>query len=162
MTGSDLARMYGLSFGALKRNLEDISHEETLINPQPAGNNMNWVLGHIVVARGTILALTGGVPVLTGEAAAHYNRGVDAADVSHIVDLATLRGMLEDSQQQLTPALSAMSDDQLAAPLPEKFRRPPLSGSVGDALVFLLYHEGYHNGQLGMLRRLAGKEGAIR
>jgi uncharacterized damage-inducible protein DinB len=100
--------------------------------------------------------------VLTGEPAAHYDRSSDASDRARILDLATLRGMLDDSQQQLTPALAELTDEQLTAPLPEKFKRPPLSGSVGDALIFLLYHEGYHNGQIGMLRRLAGKEGAIR
>jgi len=39
--------------------------------------------------------------------------------------------------------------------------RPPLTGSVGDALIRLHYHEGYHNGQIGLLRRIAGKDGAI-
>ncbi|HVP56309.1 MAG TPA: hypothetical protein VMU45_15060 [Candidatus Eisenbacteria bacterium] len=46
--------------------------------------------------------------------------------------------------------------------MPEKFKRPPLTGTMGDALAKLCYHEGDHNGQTGILRRLAGKEGAIR
>jgi len=35
-------------------------------------------------------------------------------------------------------------------------------GTVGDALARLCYHEGYHNGQIGIPRRLAGKEAAIK
>jgi len=41
-------------------------------------------------------------------------------------------------------------------------RRPPLFGAVGQALVRLSYHKGYHNGQIGLLRRMAGKESAIK
>ncbi len=55
-----------------------------------------------------------------------------------------------------------LSNDALAQPVPEQLRRPPLTGSVAEALIRLHYHEGYHNGQMGLLRRLAGKEGAIK
>jgi uncharacterized damage-inducible protein DinB len=34
--------------------------------------------------------------------------------------------------------------------------------TVGDQLAFLQFHEAYHIGQAGLLRRLAGKDGAIR
>ena len=76
--------------------------------------------------------------------------------------MARLQSALEESQKKLVPALQGMSDDALAADVPQKFKRPPLMGSVGDALARLCYHEGYHNGQIGILRRLAGKEGAIK
>ena len=42
-----------------------------------------------------------------------------------------------------------------------KMRRPPLVGKMGDVLARFCYHEGYHNGRIGVLRRLAGKEAAI-
>jgi len=162
MTGNELAAMYEFSFGAIKRNLDGLSNEDTLIQPPEGGNCLNWVLGHILTARGALLTLAGGKPVLQGDKAEHYRRGsagVKAGD--DVLDLATLRGLLEDSQQQLIPALAAMSEEDLAAPVPEAMRRPPLTGSMGDAFVRLAYHEGYHNGQIGLLRRLAGKAGAI-
>jgi uncharacterized damage-inducible protein DinB len=78
------------------------------------------------------------------------------------VDLERLKSALEETPKNLIPALQSLSDETLAAPVPEKFKRPPLTGTVGQALATLYYHEGYHNGQIGLLRRLAGKEGAIR
>src|SRR5208337_2223008 len=72
-----------------------------------------------------------------------------------------LRGWLADSQQQLIAALAAISEETLSLPVPEALRRPPLTGTVGEALARLAFHEGYHNGQIGLLRRLAGKPGAI-
>ncbi len=162
MTGSELASIYEFSYGALNRNLDGVSNEESLFIPQPAGNCINWVVGHIVSARGMVLTLAGGAPVLTGDAAAHYMRGsagIQAGD--KVLDLGTLRGLLADSQQQLIPALAALSAEALALPVPEQLRRPPLTGSIEAALTRLAFHEAYHNGQIGLLRRLAGKAGAI-
>jgi DinB superfamily len=174
MTGSDLINLYEFSYFALKRNLDGVTNEESLLIPQPAGNCINWVLGHIVSARGTILALAGGtplqigddatgrVPAEMGDIAARYRRGSGPIhEGDDVLDLGTLRGLLADSQQQLIPALAAISEETLALPVPEAMRRPPLTGSVGDALARLACHEGYHNGQIGLLRRLAGKPGAI-
>ena len=163
MTGSEIANMYEFSYGAIKRNLEDVTNEESLVQPPGAGNCLNWVLGHIVAARNTVLKLAGGTPVVGEDVAAHYRRGSDPLKAGEKVpDLATLRGLLSDTQHQLVPALAALSDDALTQPVPEAMRRPPLTGSVADALIRLHYHEGYHNGQIGLLRRLAGKEGAIK
>jgi len=108
--------------------------------------------------------LAGGEPaVLTDEEAACYRRGSAALrDAGNAVDLARLKSALEETQQRLIPALQALSDATLSAEVPEQFRRPPLVGTVGQALTKLGYHEGYHNGQIGLLRRMAGKEAAIK
>ncbi len=161
MTGNDLAKMYEFSYGALNRNLQELSHEDSLVLPDAGGNCLNWVLGHVVVARNTILMIAGAAPVLTGEHVAVYQRGSSPEGTDGFVDLATLRGWLDDSQRQLIPALAALSEEALNGSVPEPHNRPPLTGSVGDALIRLHYHEGYHNGQIGLLRRLAGKPGAI-
>lgn len=163
MTGSDLVSIYEFSYGAIKRNLEGVSNEESLVRPQPFGNCMNWVLGHIVGARGLVLTLAGAGSPDENDVVQRYKRGsgpISSADKP--VDLGTLRGMLDDSQQHLIPALAALSEEALTAAVPEQFRRPPITGSVGEALARLNSHESYHNGQLGLLRRVVGKEGAIK
>jgi len=161
MTGNDLAKMFEFSYAAITRNLDGLSHEETLVAPPAGGNCLNWVLGHIIVARNLLLSLTGGTPVLTGDHVAVYQRGSSPDGGTKFLDLATLRGYLDDSQQRLVPALTLLSEAALSLPMPEPHNRAPLTGSVGDALIRLHYHEGYHNGQIGLLRRIAGKEGAI-
>jgi hypothetical protein len=162
MTGNDLISLYEFSYGAIKRNLEGISNEETLMVPQPSGNCINWVLGYVVAARRLVLRLAGASPI-EPEVLDRYGRGsVALVEGEAPADLATLRGLLDDSQQLLLPALAQLSPEALASPIPEKFRRPPLTGSVADALARMNAHENYHNGQLGLLRRLVGKEGAIR
>ncbi len=162
MNASDLVKMYEFSYGAINRNLDGVSHAESVVVPQPSGNCLNWVLGHVILSRGLLLTLSGGTPVLTGSQAEPYKRGSSCGVVDGLLDLATLRGLLADSQQQLIPGLAAMSDDALARPVPEPYNRSPLTGSIVDAFARLHYHESYHNGQIGLLRRIAGKDGAIR
>src|SRR2546428_71976 len=43
----------------MRLNVEGISHEESLIQPQPAGNCLNWVIGHLVFAYELIFPLLG-------------------------------------------------------------------------------------------------------
>jgi uncharacterized damage-inducible protein DinB len=81
---------------------------------------------------------------------------------STALDLPKLKSALDESQKRLIPALQSLNDETLSSPVPEKFRRPPLTGTLAEAVAILNYHEGYHNGQIGLLRRLPGKEGAIK
>ena len=36
----------------VKRNLEGLTHEESLVQPQPGGNCLNWIVGHLVEETG--------------------------------------------------------------------------------------------------------------
>ena len=132
MNGSDLVMMYEFSFGAINRNLEDVTHEESLVRP-PAGNCLNWVLGHIVFYRGSMLKLVGRRPVLEGEAAIPYQRGSQPDGTETYLDLATLRGMLADAHQELIPALSVLSVEELSRNVPQDPARPQPPSSIGNA-----------------------------
>ena len=47
----------------VRLNLEGISHEQSLIQPQPAGNCSNWVVGHLVTIYNKVLPLLEQTPV---------------------------------------------------------------------------------------------------
>ena len=113
MTGNDLAKMYEFSYGAINRNLQDLNHEDSLVSPDAGGNCLNWVLGPRGYGRGTVLMLAGANPVFTGERHVAYRRGSHPEGTEGFVDLATLRGCLDDTQQQLIPALAALSEEAL-------------------------------------------------
>ena len=74
MNATDLVKMYEFSYGAIHRNLDGLSHAESVVLP-PSGNCLNWVLGHVILSRGLLLTLTGGTPVLAGSQAEPYKRG---------------------------------------------------------------------------------------
>ena len=64
------------------------------------------------------------------------------------------------SQERLRIFLKEVSADDLARPLPDG-TDAVLGNTLGEALTAFAWHEGYHLGQLGILRRVAGLDGAI-
>jgi uncharacterized damage-inducible protein DinB len=156
MQGSLLAKLYEINYGALFRNLEGITHEESLVEPTPAGNCVNWVLGHIVATRNRVLPLVGAQPIWPREQAFRYS-GRDGADWSreNAAQLDSIKTDLARSQQQLLTALENLSDKALAAPAQDG---RPLAEVVG----FFQFHESYHGGQIALLRRIIGRPGVIK
>ena len=150
-----LVRQLEFSYGALFRNLEGITHQDSLVVP-PAGNCLNWVLGHIVSARNRLMTQLGLAPVWQRDLAFHYS-GHDEAQwsVEKAIDLKTIETDLARSQQELLNALEQMPDAMLTTP-DERGR------TIAEAVGFFNFHEAYHGGQVALLRRVAGKPGAIR
>jgi uncharacterized damage-inducible protein DinB len=148
--------MFEINYGALFRNLDGITHEESFIEPQPAGNCLNWVLGHMVATRNRLLPLVGAPQIWPREQAYRYS-GRDGADWSraNAMHLDSIKTDLARSQQQLLTALESMSDKDLGAP---SYDGRPLAEVVG----FFCFHETYHAGQIALLRRVIGKAGVIK
>ncbi len=160
MTTSELSNLFRLSHYAINVNLEGFTHEESLAPPPGGGNCLNWVLGHIVASRNQILAQVGEEPALHPAVAERYKRGsepIRAARDAAPLDL--LYKAFQDSQERLLARLGGMSDADL-----DRSAGEAAGGgkTVGQALAFAHFHETYHAGQVGVLRRLAGKPGQIR
>ncbi len=82
MTGNDLASMYEFSYFAINRNLNDLTHEDSVFIPEPSGNCINWVLGHVISARGMMLLLTGaGAPLFSEAEAAVFAAGLGCDEI---------------------------------------------------------------------------------
>jgi uncharacterized damage-inducible protein DinB len=155
MDAEALIMLFKYNHYVLKTNTEGLGHEDSLIQPQPGGNCMNWVLGHILVYRNRALKLIGEEPVWSEEDAAQYARGsTPITDSSRARPLEEILAAFTQSQEQIIQKLGQLSEQELAAPADQ--------GTVGQRLAFLQFHEAYHMGQVGLLRRLAGKEGAIK
>jgi uncharacterized damage-inducible protein DinB len=79
---------------------------------------------------------------------------------SHELDPAAARALpailadLDRSQERLMTRLERVTDEELAAARGES--------TMGKQLAFYQFHETYHVGQTGLLRRIGGKEGVIR
>lgn len=155
MDGDLLRMLFEINHYALKANLAGLTHEDSLLSPDPGGNCINWVLGHIVASRNRVLALVGDGPLWSEERASRFRRGsAPVTDPSNAEPLEAMVADLDRSQERIMAGLARMSDDDLA--------RPGDGGTVAEQLAQLQFHEAYHAGQIGLLRRIAGKEGAIR
>ena len=56
-------------------NLDGISHEESLVLPGENANSINWITGHMLVSRNSILKLAGGEVYLDADKYTYYARG---------------------------------------------------------------------------------------
>lgn len=162
MDAKELSNLFRVSHYAISVNLEGFTHEQGLIQPPGAGNCANWVLGHIVASRNGVLRLLGEEPALHAAVAERYKRG--SAPIGHDRDAAPLDLLvraLDLSQERILAALGRIRELDLNKPAAAPGSQTG-DTSVGGQLSFLHFHESYHSGQLGLLRRLVGKEGAIR
>ncbi len=143
-------------------NLEGISDEESLASAEQGGNSINWVLGHMVNSRAALLELLGGEPVLGARGMELYSRHTKPIGAgSDCVPTSELLRLYDGSQEVLLEKLGEASDANLADEVPGLFD-PEQEMQCGIKLAALTFHEAYHAGQLGSIRRAIGKEPAIK
>ncbi len=157
MDGPTLAYQLEWTGRTIGVNIEGITHEDSLVRPDGGGNCINWVLGHIVASRNGMLAMLGQPPYWSDEQVALYRRGSSGElPTDGLKPLPALIEDLDASAARVRAALDAVDDAALAATAPSGDR------TIGQRLAFLVFHESYHVGQIGVLRRLVGRPGAIR
>jgi uncharacterized damage-inducible protein DinB len=162
MKATELSNLFHVSHYAITANLEGFTHEDSLRTAPGGGNCANWILGHIVASRNGVLQILNEESALHGAVAERYKRG--SQPIAHGQDAAhleTLVRALQDSQRRILAALARATDLDLAKPAAAP-AIPSGDPSVGGQLSFLHFHESYHSGQLGLLRRILGRPGAIR
>jgi uncharacterized damage-inducible protein DinB len=157
MDGPTLAYQLEWTQRTIGVNIEGITHDDSLSRPDAGGNCINWVLGHIVASRNGMLATLGQPPYWSDDSVALYRRGSSGElPTDGLKSLPTLITDLDASSARVRAALETVDESALAAPAPSGDR------TVGQRLAFLVFHESYHVGQIGLLRRLVGQPGAIR
>lgn len=152
---SDFAKMVADGYEIIQMQAKDLTQVDTLIQPQPGGNCMNWVLGHVLDSYINILDIIGGdrdteVPDLS-----RYQRNSELirGEGAGVLPLELLLENLEMVSRALSERLSMMTeadfDDEIEL-WGHKARR-------GWWTFFFYFHNTYHIGQLEYLRNLAGK-----
>lgn len=143
------------------RNLEDINHQESLRQPQPAGNCLNWVLGHLLFVYQQIFPLLGQDPVMGGGALDRYRRGsAPLVDPAEAVSWIELTAAWKEVARRVDAGLVGLSPETLDSPAPFSPSKNP-NETVRSLLVLVFFHQAYHAGQAGLLRRLVGRNGTI-
>lgn len=153
-----LRSMSALTREVMEAAVADVTPAESLQNPIPNVNGMNWVLGHVVHVNAAVLELLG-VPEEepSTKALCRYAPGsppVGTADGA--VDFDVLRRALVRQGPLLDRALSKARPERLAGRPPEGF-----DGELRDFLHFIAFHQAYHTGQAALLRRALGYDRAF-
>jgi uncharacterized damage-inducible protein DinB len=154
MSVDQLKKLFEINQYAFGVNVEGLSHGESLIQPGGGGNCLNWVAGHVVANRNHILELLAESPIWDEPAYAEYKRG--SAPIGEGAKARPFESIVTDfgrAQERIQAGLARLHDADLSAPRGKQ--------TLGETLHFLHFHEAYHIGQTALLRRLAGKPGAI-
>ncbi|NUO20152.1 DinB family protein [bacterium] len=158
MTAADLLAQLEFSHFCIVTNLEGVTESMALTEPQPGGNPVNRVLGHIVVVRRSLFKMFGLPMPLNIEWAKFYNASWDEVDKTKVLSLAELKREELETYEQLKSAIQGFSgnwDERY----PESTTDRPQT--FGQRAQFFMMHEAYHAGQLGSLRRVLGLPGKI-
>lgn len=156
-----LAVQLGYNNYTFHRNTDGVSHDESLAQPHPGGNCLNWVVGHLATSRDMTRGLVGLEPVLgSGEHPVYARSSEPLTDAAKAEPFEKLTAAFAQDQDDLVAAVSALTPEQLAAPAPFSPANNP-EETVGTLLAGLIFHEAYHVGQTGVLRRIAGHAGVL-
>lgn len=137
---------FSLSYRVAHRNFDGISHDESMVQPQPGGNTVQWIARHLVGTRDRFLPALGQRPVVSAPV--------------ETLRLEELIAAWSESQDRLITGLRDLTERQLESDAPFSVGGGPLS-PLGPFLIRCTFHEAYHVGQLGILRRILGKEGVM-
>lgn len=146
----------------LHANLADVTQEESLVRPDPAGNCLNWVVGHLVCIYNNSLPLFGQGHVVDPATLARYDRGTPPlTDPAEAMDLRELLAIWDQVAARVDAGLKTLTPEVMEQPAPFSPSGDP-NETVGSLVATILFHQAYHSGQTGVLRRIAGHEGAIK
>ncbi len=156
-----LAVQLGYNNYTFHKNTDGVSHDESLAQPHPGGNCLNWVVGHLASSRDMMRGVVGLEPVLGKEEDPVYARSAEPlTDASKAAPFAELTAAFARDQDDIVAAVAALTPEQLAAPAPFSPAKNPQE-TVATLLAGLIFHEAYHIGQTGVLRRIAGHAGVL-
>jgi uncharacterized damage-inducible protein DinB len=151
----------GMTQGVVRANTAGLTQEDSLVQPRPDGNCLNFVVGHLVNVYDKILPLLAQEPVM-GDAVARYERGSPALrDPSEAVDFHELLAAFDTQTERFQAGLATLAPEALERPMPGPDSGGELTETLRSLLATILFHQTYHVGQTGLLRRIAGKPGAI-
>lgn len=158
MDPKSILKIFERNLFVLHRQIDGMSHEDSLLQLPFRGNCLNWVLGHIAVSRQTVLWRLDREQFMTEEQRNRYSRDSEPVlgEAPDIIQLEDLLEIMEKSQKGIEESLTSLSEEDLNREIGRTNLTP-----LGDALEFLAWHEAYHIGQTEYLRQLAGKDDKV-
>lgn len=158
MITADLQAQLGFCHFCIVTNLEEITEAQAMQEPRPAGNPVNYILGHIVAYRSHVCKILGSKHPWNDAQFSIYDESWGQTDKSKLLSLAKLKADEEHTHSILKAGIEDFEGDWDEL-WPQ--RKEGSMQSYGRRVQFFLQHEAYHAGQLGSLRRTLGLPGKI-
>jgi hypothetical protein len=154
-TIQDFTRLLSIEYNLIHTQTEGLTQADTLIQPQPSGNCMNWVLGHMLDNQITLLPVLGKESPVAPAALERYRRDSDPV-TGEGPGVLPLEKLLE-GHDQVQAALIARLGEMSEADFTQEIEFRGRTVTVGWRVLFLNFHFTNHLGPLELLRQLAGR-----
>ena len=152
----DKARRYTLSL------LEDVEHEVWLEKPTGAATHVAWQVGHLAMAQYALALMRvrdsqpGDRDIISRDFRRQFSKGsVPDSDPANNPSPTEILDVLNRVHQQVLDEVPKLELGELSTPLVEPHA---MFNTKLGALEFCVDHEYLHAGQIGLLRRLLGKQ----
>jgi uncharacterized damage-inducible protein DinB len=159
ITNKQLTEAFERNVRIVQMQTKGLSQADSLLQMPFRANCMNWVLGHIMVNRDSILKSLGEQPLLNDQEIEIYDSESKPVieEGAGLIPLEKMLDMLKRGQERIAACLAELA--------PEEFTKEIKVGdemrTLGERLFFLYFHETYHVGQTEYLRQLAGKDDKV-
>jgi DinB family protein len=151
-----VAQLYGVNTQLLERALDGLDEGDLRRPPAEGMNPPLWIAGHVASVRFSLCAMLGAPR--DNPFGKTFFRG-SALDLAALPELSAVRRTWTEVSALLLEKLEEATAEQLEAPAPKKFAID--DATVRGSLTFLCWHEGYHIGQLSLLRKWRGLSGLV-
>ncbi len=147
-----VAQNFQMGDALFERALSDVSNEHIHRRIDQRGNSLLWLAGHITTSRYAVARLIG-LPDKCpfGEL---FGRGVPSKPDDEYPSIKEIKLAFAELSEKLKAQFEKLMPEDYEKEVVERY--PTARHDVLHALSFLSFHEAYHVGQMGLIRRLLG------
>jgi uncharacterized damage-inducible protein DinB len=153
MNAHALIKMLNYNAEVIHEQLQDVSHEESLVQPIKNSHSINWLLGHIISSRTIPLRRINAEPVWTEEQRGRYRNGSApiSADEPLVLKLPALLTLFDQTQERLLAGMPTLTNEYLNSLSDHK------DNTFFESFNYFQFHETYHIGQMTIIAEFLGK-----
>ncbi len=146
-----IALLFKINNSLVTKGLEGLSDDEAWHQMEGKANPIAWVVGHVTETRGQLLGLLG-APWDPGWGN-RFKRGSERVDRAAYPSVSAIGAKFAETHEAMRAAFGSLTPERLASPTPVSFAG---AQTVADLLAFFAFHEAYHIGQVGFIRKNLG------
>lgn len=145
-----------LIHGAIRKLLDDVSEQESLVSLSGNPNHIKFLAGHMSSTAAMALIAAGGKPEYPEDWMKLFGRGATVStDMAQYPTMSEVREKLLGLYGELEEFVAHAEEAALER---VNTLRPGWEMNATDAVLFFTSHDFYHAGQIAMIRRALGRE----
>ena len=147
-----IANMFNANSDIVTKAIADVATEDWFRKPGEDSNHLMWLMGHLVVHRGLTLKLLGGQ--WDASWAPLFARGAQRVGDEEYPSSEEIKAAWQQVSADIVSAVRNAPADLLNND--SRAGAPSFDGKVSGNVAVLAFHDSYHAGQVGYLRKWLG------